>query len=167
MKKLLHIFTATMVLVSGLLADLPDNYLMTNVTAWVGVNINASNVSNLPHRVSSTPGDAFLGFLRTFITGDLDAYVFHMSPLRRINQIGTDNLAAIPIGYRNRYSSYLLDTNLCIKSFSATSTAASRIKVAYMLEEICAGEREESEYDDELVFTNGEWKIEGDLSGDD
>ena len=165
MKK--NLMLAAMVFAMAGTADLPTSYSTTNVMDWIGVDINFSNVSNLPHQVSSTPGDAFLGFLRTFITGDIDAYAFHLSPLRRIQQIGTENLAAIPVGYRNRYLSYSFDTNICIKTFCVTKTNIVSLKVTYVLEEVLEGERMESEYSEELVFTNGEWKIEGCLTGDD
>ena len=165
--KMLAIVLISVLTISAQAEQTPLSYSMTNVMSWVGVNINASNVSNLPHRVSSTPGDAFLGFLRTFITGDLDAYLFHMSPLRRNRHIGTDNLALIPQNYRTRYSMLNFNTNLCIKSFSSSFTATNVVSINCLLEETSVDESEEASFEYVIVFTNGEWKIGCNLSGDD
>lgn len=141
-------------------ADGELNYSMSSVTALVGTDINVSNVSNLPQRATSTPGDAFLGFMRTFITGNIQDYAFHMSPQNRIDHFGTTDLNAIPQSFIDSRASMLLDTNLCITSYSLDTAGSNSVIFSISIAETTEEDTEESPFVYRMLFTNSVWTVD-------
>ncbi len=139
----------------------PLSYSMTNVMAWVGVNINASNVSNLPYRMSTTPGDTVLGILRSFITNDCSDYLFHLTPSTRVQFSGTDNVNDIPMSYKTRYESISPDTNLCIMTCSIIQTNLHQVILSMRLHECSIFDETDDVTFFKVLYTNGSWRIHG------
>ena len=142
-------------------AESPENYSITNLMAWVGVDIDTSNATNLPRRASSSPGDAVLGILRSFITNDCEDGFYHMSPARRRRIAGAENWESVPQSYLNEYANAPCDTNLCILSVSNLETNGVEFALVLRLREMTALDSEESSARCLLLFTNDCWKIEG------
>lgn len=136
------------------------NYSVSDITALVGVDINASTASNLPQRATSSPGEVFLGFVRTFITGDIQDYAFHMSPQNRIDHFGTAVLEDIPQSYISSRSSMLFDTNLCIMAVSSNLAGSNSVDLTVSIAETTEDDTEESTFIYRLIFTNGVWAVD-------
>lgn len=147
-------------------AEDQSSYSVSNLTAWVGVDINVLTASNLPQRATSSPGDVFLGFVRTFVTGNIQDYAFHMSPQNRIDHFGTASLDDIPLSYISSRSSMLFDTNLCITAFSSNLIGSNSVDLSVSIAETTEDDTEEVTFLYRMTFTNGVWAVDGSFCED-
>ncbi len=161
MKRPLFIAVITVTLIRSILADLPSNYSMTNAFAWVNVNINISNVSNMPYRVANTPGDAFLGMFRAFFCKDCETCIFHSSPQLRRILVGTEDISQIPESYRSMFANSANCTNMVIKHASPIWTNACELRVKSIIQETTPDEVETATMFLSLLYTNQLWKVDG------
>ncbi len=153
--------TAIAILSTVAYADLTPDCSLTNAMSWVGVNINFSNVSNLPQRVSATPGDALLGLFRSYVSNDATDHFFHLSPATRNDFYGTSDMNCLSESMKNKYTQTTSDTNLLIRSMTATTNGPNRIVVCVdLVETLCSEvfDNDISYFD--IIYTNGEWKID-------
>ena len=143
------------------MAEVSLNYSMSNVTAWIGANINLSNVSNLPYRASTTPGEVFLGLFRAFYCKDCETSIFHSSPQLRETLIGTTSIAKIPESYRNMFANSTSCTNMVIMSAFPLWTNACQMRVKTVIQEATSEQVDTNAMFLALFFTNQLWTVDG------
>ena len=142
-------------------AEMPTTYSISNVLVWVGVTIDATNASNLPQRVSTTPGEVFLGYMRSFVLNNCSDNYFHMSHHMRMMITGGDDINSIPLAYLNSFSSTAHDTNVLIKSISNIVTNLNTLSFPVSVKEISAFDVFDGDFPCSFIYTNSEWKING------
>ena len=165
-KESLFIIVIATMLAIRLLADLPLNYSMTNILAWVDVDINVSNVSNMPYRAATTPGDTFLGMIRAFFCKDCETSLFHSSTKLRRILVGTDDITQIPESYRSMFANSANCTNMVIQYALPIWTNACELRVKTILQEATPEDGENATMFLSLLYTNQLWKVDG-ISPDD
>ncbi len=142
-------------------AELPTTYSVSNVLAWFGVPIDATNASNLPQRVSATPGDVFLGYMRSFVLNSCNDNYFHMSHNMRMVITGSDDINSIPLAYLNSFSSTPHDTNVLIKSIANIVTNLNTLSFSVSVKEVNAFDVFDGDFPCSFLYTNSEWKLNG------
>ncbi len=146
---------------SAVHAEMPPTYSISNVLAWVGVTIDATSASNLPQRVSATPGDVFLGYMRSFVLNNCGDNYFHMSHNMRMMITGSDDMNSIPLAYLNSFSSTAHDTNVLIKSISNIVTNYNTLVFSVSVKEVNAFDIFDGDFPCSFIYTNSEWKLNG------
>lgn len=163
MKKFVFVLTLSLLVpVRNASAQQAPDFLISNIVSLVDVDINSTNYYDiLPMRSWSTPGGAFLGLLRSFISNNCEDYLFHMSPEARIRLCGTADIGNIPSAYRTSFEQTPADTNIVIKSIEGVFTNGTEFLLSALIEETSRFEHYgERIWNVQLVCTNSQWKIQ-------